>query len=669
MPTFIILGIIFQIFTYNKIAWCNTLTEGIKSNVSNNIFQDDLYQKEMKLHTHDHIHHTLNFYPYTTNKLRVHAYNYRPPFSSTYKSKMQLQNDSIDMFHSFYTQRNKHKKNLSFMQLGIHNLLSEQIFNFGGGKRHLTNDKYAIGYNTFYHCPISKQSSQPYSINVGVEYWLHNTLFMLNNYYNLDNIFNPETSLQKCNIHYPRSGHQLYIQTKFPRFFEFTGKIKLEQFIYEKKYKKIFNKKNSDYYLSLDLNYQPIPMLGFSINNIFVNKQYNSTICRVLIAYQFGTPIIEQIHYTNNENKSILNNLDTIIQPFIPTIIPHHDYISINDHNHLPSLQRTQKITGYPGEIKIIKINDNNDKYVRWDLESLENHGGNIVAITNNTYALYFPNYPIIQENNIVVAYITNNTTQSHQEQKKQNIHIVVKDFVQKKLLNTNTQKKYASIVNMNNDSGINVTENTAEHTLIHHDYDQRSSIKSNNTSISNIFFAQQSQHDVCNTTTTENDQNTITEDNRIFLAPPPPPIPFPFLEKDSSGFIASSTLNDTSLLNQSVSHEDQQTHSEKNADSEGMHDSFFKSSKIEFNQSDDLSYRLFAHRKSKFASVGTTEHINKLENTIRERKKTKHLSDMEQIFVKLNLAQSSSSISEEDCATDDSSDSFNSTNKEARYH
>ncbi|URJ26408.1 inverse autotransporter beta domain-containing protein [Blochmannia endosymbiont of Camponotus modoc] len=668
MPTFIILGIIFQIFTYNKVAWCSTLTECIKSNANNNIFQDGLYQKEMKLHTHDHIHHTLNFYPYTTNKLRVHAYNYRSPFSSTYKSKMQLQNDSINMFHSFYTQPNKHKKNLSFIQLGVHNLLSEQIFNFGGGKRHLTNDKYAIGYNTFYHCPISKKSSsQPYSINVGVEYWLYNTLFMLNNYYNLDNIFDPETSLQKCDIHYPKSGHQLYIQTKFPHFFEFTGQIKLEQFIYKKKYKKIFNKKNSDYYLSLNLNYQPIPMLGFSINNIFVNKQYNNTICRVLIDYQFGTPIMEQMHYTNKKNKSILNNLDAIIQPFIPTIIPHHDYISINDHNHLSSLRHTHKITGYPGEIKIIKIDDNNDKYVRWDFESLENHGGNIVAITHNTYALYFPNYPIKQENNIFVSYITNNATQSHQEQKKQNIHIVVKDFSQKKLLNTNTQKKDMSIINVNTDSGINVTENTAEHTLICHDDDQHSSIK-NNTSVSNVFFALQPQDDVYNTPT-ENDQNTIIEDKHIFLAPPPPPIPFPFLEKDSSEFIASSTLNDTLLLNRSASRKDQQTHSdEKNADNEEMHDIFFKSSKIDFNQSDDLSYRLFTHRQSKFASVGTTEHINKLENTIRERRKTKHLSDMEQIFVKLNLAQSSSSISE-DYATDDSSDSFNSTNKEEQYH
>ncbi|URJ23705.1 inverse autotransporter beta domain-containing protein [Blochmannia endosymbiont of Camponotus sp.] len=664
MPTFIILGIIFQIFTYNKIAWGSTVKEHIKPNVSSNIFQDDLYQKEMKLHTHDHIHHTLNFYPQTTNKLRAHAYNYRSPFSSTYKSKIQLQNDSINMFHSFYTQRSKHKKNLSFMQLGIHNLLSEQIFNFGGGKRHLTHDKYAIGYNTFYHCPISKQSSQPYSINVGVECWLYNTLFMLNNYYNLNNIFDPETSSYQCNTHYPKSGHQLYIQTKFPHFFEVTGKIKLEQIIYEKKYKKIFNKKNNDYYLSLDLNYQPIPMLGFSINNIFVNKQYNNTIFRVLIDYQFGTPIMEQINYMNNKNKSILNDLDAIIQPFIPTLVLHHDYISINDHNHLPSARYTHKIIGYPGEIKIIKVDDNNDQYMRWDCESLENHGGNIVAITNNTYALYFPNYPIKQADNVFVSYVTNNATQGPQEHKKQSIHIVVINFPQKKLLNTNTRKNDASIININNDSGINVTGNTAEHTLIYHN-DNQNSIQ-NNTSVSHV-IASQPQHDICNTPT-ENAQNTTIDDDRGFSAPPPPPMPVSFLEKDSSAFIASSTLNDTLLLNRSISHEGRQTHSEKNTDNEGIHDAFFKSSEIEFNQSDDLSYRLFTHRQSKFASVGTTEHINKLENTIRERKKTKHLSDMEQIFVKLNLAQSSSSISE-DCATDDSSDSFNSTNKEQQYH
>ncbi|URJ28915.1 inverse autotransporter beta domain-containing protein [Blochmannia endosymbiont of Camponotus sp. C-046] len=663
MTILIILGIVLQIFAYNEIAWCSTLKERATPNINNNTFhQDGFYQQEMKLYTHDHIHHTLNFHPDTTNKLRAHAYNYLSPFSSTYKSKIQLQNDSINMFHAFHTQHNKYKKNLSFMQLGIHNLLSEQIFNFGGGKRYLTNKKYAIGYNAFYHCPISNKIHQPYSMNVGIEYWFYNTLFMLNNYYNLDNIFDPETSLQKFNTYYPKRGHQLYIQTKFPHFFEFTGKIKLEQFIYNKKYKKIFNKKNNDYYLSLDLNYQPIPILGFSINNIFLNKQYNSTICKILIDYQFGIPIMEQINYMHKKNTSIQNNIDTIIQPFIPTIIQcqyHHDDISMNDHHHIPPLRYTHKIIGHPGEIKIIQIEDNNDKFARWDFESLSNLGGNIVAITNNTYALYLPKYPIKQEDNIFISYINDNVTQVPHKQTKQNIRIVVKDFSQQTLLNINTQNNDASVVKINNDSGVNVTESITEHTFICHDDNQRNVM--NNANV-----AAPQNNIVCNTPS-ENDQNTIKKsDDCTFLTPPPPPpmIPFSFLEKDSSACIAaSSTLNDILPLSRPMSpNEGQQTYSGNNTNynKETRNPSYYpEDSKIvELNQNDDLSYRLFTHRQSKFASIGTTEHMNKLENTIRERRNTKHLSDMEQMFAKLNLAQSSSSISE-DCATDDSSDSF----------
>lgn len=664
MPTFIILGIIFQIFTYNETAWGNTLKECTRSSISNNMFQNDLYQQDTKLYVHDHIHHALNFYPYTINKLRVHAYNYHSPFFSTYTSKIQLQNDSINMFHSFHTQRKKNKKNLSFMQLGIHNLLSEQIFNFGGGKRHLINDKYAIGYNTFFHCPISNQNDQPYSINIGVEYWFYNMLLRFNNYYNLNNTFYPETGLQKCHIYSPKSGHQLYIQSQLPHFFEFTGKIKLEQFIYDKKYKKFFDKKNSDYYLSLDLNYQPIPILGLSINNIFVNKQYINTVYQISIDYQFGIPITEQINYINKKNKTILNNLDTIMQPFIPTVMQQYrDEISLKEHNPCSSLRYTKKIIGYPGEIKIITINNNNDKPVQWDFELFENHGGNIVAITNNTYALYFPKYPIKEEDNIFISYIANHAKKRLKEHKKQNIHIVVKDFSQKKLSNANTRKYNADIININNDSGINVTENTTEHTLIYHDSDQHR-IK-DIMPTSNVVT--QNDCDIYNNTLTltKNTQKPTTQDDCTCLVPPPPPIPFSFLKKNSSSFIASSTLNDTSLLSPFMSVADQQTHSKKNSDNEETYGALSKYSKIELDCNDDLSHRLSIHRQSKFASVGTEEHINKLESTVKKRKDTKHLSDIEKRFVKLSVTQSSSSSVSEDYATDDSNDdSFNFTNK-----
>ncbi|WP_236840093.1 inverse autotransporter beta domain-containing protein [Blochmannia endosymbiont of Camponotus nipponensis] len=622
------------------------------------MFQDETYQKEMKCNTQDYVRQTLNFSPYTTNKLRVHAYNYTSPFSSIYRSKIQLQNNSINMFHSFHTQCSTHQKNISFMQLGIHDFLSEPIFNFGGGKRHLTNDKYAIGYNTFYHCPLSSHSSQPYSINVGVEYWLYNTLFMLNNYYNLNSVFNFETSSsKKCSIHCPKSGYQIHMHTKFPYFPEFTGKIKLEQFVYSKKYKKIFNKKNNDYCISLALNYQPFPILGCNINNIFVNNKYFNTVCQVLINYQFGVPIAEQINYTNKRNKSILSDIDTMVQsPFIPTVTPCRDCILFNKHNnYTKSLQNIQKITGYPGEIKIIKIDDSDNESIQWNFQLLQNQGGNIIAITNDTYALYLPDHPITQEDKIFISYITN-SNKTPQKQRKQDIPILVKDFSQKQSLNTQKQTS-SSVINFNNDSEINVVKDTVTHTSMYNDDHHQTK---NNMSLSNI-TTEHITHD----TTKEHAQNVTTENDCILSIPIPPPIPLLFSEKESSFIIASSTLNDDTLplSSSSAFHEDHDADSEENRNKKEIHDNLVEHSKVILNKNEDLSYRLSAHKQTKFSLIGTTEHINKLENTIAERKKNKYFGDMEKIFIKLNIAQSASSM-HEDCITDNSSsddDSFTS--------
>ncbi|WP_331828200.1 inverse autotransporter beta domain-containing protein [Candidatus Blochmannia sp. SNP] len=659
MLIFIILGVILQALMYHEIAWCDVLKNRTKFNINDNIFQVDSYQQKMKLYTYDdHKHNTLNIYPYTINKPNVRRshYNYKSPFSSTYRSKIQLQNDSINVFHSFHVQNNIYQENLSFMQLGVHNLLSKQILNFGGGKRHLYNNKHAIGCNTLYHCPISNQSNQPCSINFGVEYWLHNTLFMLSNYYNLNNIFSSKKSLQQYDIKNPNSGYQMHIQVKFPYFLEFTGKIKLERLLYDKKYEKIFNTKNNDYYLSLDLNYKPIPILGFNINNIFINKKYCNTVCQILIDYQFGTPISEQIQYTNKNNTSLLKYLDAIIQPFIPTVIQHNDCMFLNNYSNKKSLSYTQQITGYPGEIKIIETNDHNDKSAQWNCHLLQNQGGNIIPITNNTYALYLPNHPITKEDDIFISYITNTTQNSDQQQQKQkNIHILVKNFSQKKL--SNTQQNNISAITANNDSGINVTGNTIKYSPMHKEDHYNSK---DNTS----------PHLMINddTTTTEKIKNIdrIEEDDFVFPAPPPPPIPVLFSEKQLTEMV-SSTPNDTLLSSPSCSipfNQEHQTHSSRNEEYQITHDSAFPEySDIEFNTNDALSQRLSIHKKSKFSLIGTTEHINKLENVISERKKTKlPSSDMAQIFFKLNLNQSSSSISE-DCDTDDSNDSFNSKN------
>ncbi|URJ30016.1 inverse autotransporter beta domain-containing protein [Blochmannia endosymbiont of Camponotus sp.] len=658
MFIFIILGVILQALIYNEIAWCDILKNRTKFNISDSIFQIDSYQQKMKLYTYDdHKHNTLNIYPYTIHKPNVRShYNYKSPFSSVYRSKIQLQNDSINVFHSFRVQHNIYQENLSFMQLGVHNLLSKQILNFGGGKRRLYNNKHAIGCNTLYHCPISNQSNQPCSINFGVEYWLRNTSFMLSNYYNLDNIFTSKKSLQQYDIKNPNSGYQMHIQIKFPYFLEFTGKIKLERLFYDKKYEKIFNTKNNDNCLSLDLNYKPIPILGFNINNVFMNKKYYNTICQILIDYQFGTPISEQIQYTNKNNTSLSKYLDTIIQPFIPTVIQYNNCMFLTSHSNEKSLSYAQQITGYPGEIKIIETNDHNDKSAQWNFNLLQNQGGNIIPITNNTYALYLPNHPITKEDNIFISYITN-TTQNDQKQKKQNIHILVKNFSHKKP--SNTQQNNISAITDNNDSGINVTENTIKHSLMNKENHRNFK---DNTSIPNLIIK--------NDTTTEKPKNlNEIQNDFVFPAPPPPPIPVLFSEKQpTTAAMASSTPNTTLLSSSSYSiplNKEDQTYFSRNDEYHITHDNTFPEySDIEFNANNDLSQRLSIHKKSKFSSIGTTEHITKLENVISERKKTNFPnSDMAKIFFKLNLNQSSSSISEDGDTTDDSNDSFNTKN------
>ncbi|URJ30343.1 inverse autotransporter beta domain-containing protein [Candidatus Blochmannia vicinus (nom. nud.)] len=664
MLIFIILGVMLQALIYNEIAWCDILKNRTKFNINDNIFQVDSYQQKIKLYTYDdHKHNTLNIYPYTIHKPNVRShYNYKSSFSSAYRSKIQLQNDSVNIFHSFRTQHNIYQENLSFMQLGVHNLLSKQILNFGGGKRHLYNNKHAIGCNTLYHCPISNQSNQPCSINFGIEYWLNNTFLMLSNYYNLDNIFTSKKSLQQYDIKNPNSGYQMHIQFKFPHFLEFTGKIKLERLLYDKKYEKIFNTKNNDYCLSLNLNYKPIPILGFNVNNIFINKKYYNTICQILIDYQFGIPISEQIQYTNTNNTSLLKYLDTIIQPFIPIVIQHNNCMFLNNHSNEKSFPHTQQITGYPGEIKIIETNNHNDKSEQWNFNALQNQGGNAIPITNNTYALYLPNHPITKEDDIFISYITNATQNNDQKQKKQNIHILVKNFSQKKL--SSTQQNNISAITVNNDSGINVAENTIKYFPMnkedHHNF-------KNETSIPHLIIG--------NDAITEKTKNIEEiQDDFVFPAPPPPPIPVLFSEKQSTttAVMASSTPNATLLSSSDYAttipfkKEHQNSSSRGNDEYRITHDDTFPEySDIEFNANDDLSQRLSMHKKYKFSLIGTTEHMNKLENVTSERKKTTlPSSDMAQILLKLNLSNQSSSPSiSEDCDTDDSNDSFNSKN------
>lgn len=718
----IIINIILQTVGYFQKSWGTTIKNCAQLKDHHIIKNNFSYLKEIKISQNS------NYKTYSLNYMNNLNYDnimkcsYENKFSLPlfHKSRVFLQNDSVNITHIFYNDQNKYHKILPFFQLGLQSILSNKIVSIGGGNRYAYNNACAIGYNTFYHFPISskKNNNQPYAMNISGEFWYHNMLFMLNSFYKIDNFSYLKKRSFQQNIQYPKIGYQIHIQTQFPMFSNVTGKVTLENFFY----KKIKNNINKNYHLILGMDYYPIPMLGFNINKIFVHKKNNNTIYKILINYQLNTPIAQQIYnVNNNKNSSIFTHINTIVQPFFPIVITNTDNVKYDNKNPNyceGSILKCcyKEIIGRPGEIKIIDIHidddDNNHQYddesIQWDIQSLKtlkNCGGNIVLLQKFIYAVHIPNKLMNEENKFTLSYVimkkasTDNLHISLNKNKKYQLLISIQDFQKNNEIPQNLSVSCDdfnnSIIKQNFHES--TTSNAIENQQIycsstlnkdHCFYDDES--KNNISSIISTIPPMNAYDDSINYDTTiiknpsakmshcsdydtlpfpppslifsssfENItaiQNTIDKENHTknfsyeestaLLPPIPPPLPSsppPFLLKNTTPPPASSSR----LVIKKHKSSDNITPSNII--------NFNKNTNFTTTSQQDLLHALSIHKKSNFSLIGTTAHINKLEN-ISIHRTQKYLSDIEKIFSKLRITQSTSSI-DESYTTDDSND------------
>lgn len=743
IQTFVIIMITIIQFIKSSPIFCEILQPNFKKYTNNNhIISHHLYQQQKKSDFNDNHQIYQSKYLNNSNNNNIITYPYSKNWSSYHNSpKICLQNDSINIFRMFYNYKddNYHKyyKVLPFLQLGLQNILLEKIISLGGGTRYIINDLYAIGYNTFFHFPVSSKSMhQPNLMNIQGEYWHKNILFMFNNFININQFLDlKETSLPQKRIQYPKNGYQIHIQTKFPIFSELTGKITLERFSYIKNNKNNLNDTNKNHHLILGIDYYPIPILGFNINKIFTtNKNNNSINYKLLMNYQLNIPISQQINYINNKKfPSIIKNLNTAVQLFIPVIINdiQEDKNDCNNDYKNNTLECCYKeITGHPGEIKIIEITeDEKNEPVQWDIQSLQkfkSFGGNIVLLKKHIYAIYMPYNLINKENQLILSYTTNIMDCSHKYQSKQ-ILISVKNLSEKNILQTQLSYMnydYNNIIethhesykesNINQDNQQTQTLNFNENYSFHNNsQDHVSPIPSSTRMNHDIYHNAKKNHKTIqhpspsgSLNTNENDSDLLpstapspiilshflseemilsdeeeikrkeefTSSNIIKSLPPtPPPFPLFLLKKDnkndqdnqhgtqspslsplSSNALKLERRSKSALQNYQYNDEVSFTDIKENTNMASSYitsdDQTHQAIKL-LNQ--NLLHLLSTHKKSKFSSIGTIEHIKKLEDTRIHRKK-KYLSDMEQIFSKLHLTQSSSSI--DDYRTTDNS-------------
>lgn len=500
------------------------------------------------------------------------------------KLKIQFQNDSITllrMLHEDLKNMIYHDNNtVFFMQMGIQNLLSNKIITFGGGKRYAPNNKCIIGYNTILHIPYDYPVIQPYSMNIGLEYWYDNLIFKINSYYNLNKILYPKKSSYTNFFQYPEIGYQICAQMKLPYLAEYTAQIKWEKFFHKNSTENCFQQLDKDKpNLSLGIGYQLISILNINVNSIFTYNRYINTLLAITLNYQFNIPIMQQIqkHNHNIKKASTTNNFSSILEVFTPIISNTVNY------NNIQLLESISEISGFPGEIKIIRINNNSTLHMK----SFKKNGGKILPLKNNIHLVRLPKY-------------------------------------------TDYTKNKASPLSHDNQVSLHNIEN------------ETTSESKNNQKISSD----------------NNLQTDTIRDNINFTAPPPPKLPI-FTEKslpssssekqESSKTVTKFNAEDKALFNK---HQDSSCFLSNSND---LKDQFNSNITTNINKN-DLSYLLSVHKKTKFPSIGTKEYIENLEKTITERKKDKHMSDMEKIFNKLHITESMSSI-EESLDTEDSSD------------
>ncbi|CAD83440.1 putative adhesin [Candidatus Blochmanniella floridana] len=671
IKSFLVFTLIIKLIMLDSLAYYNCISKFdthkfIHAYTYNNITNTyDIYQSKinkLSLININKNNNNINYYYFSNNNtvLLSEYYKYNN------QSQIQIKNDSIDFFHVLleYPWNMQYKKILYFLQIGMKNFTENKMIVFGSGKRLVYNKKHIIGYNACYHHPISTIQSQPYSINIGGEYWYRNLKFIFNNYYNINEIFYSYKNISNHHYYqYPKIGYQICAKSNFPYISEFIGQIKFEQCVYDKTRNNIrfWNANNKNHILCVSLEYQPIPMFNLSINNRFIYKKYCNTFFTITLNYQFHVPLKQQLNNVNNniqQNKIIFNNhLNSILNPFIPSIDPY--FIKTNNSNEILLTQSNNEIIGYPGERKFIQIEDYKTN-IQWNYESLKKQGGKIFHIHNNLYEIHLPK-STHSITDIFLTYISELNIDNTIHYTQQKISIITKNPDERQLQNIQLDSIYPD--NIQDNPQLFVTQdtipisNTSQNNQNKQLYDN--DITSNNTISSQD--NKSNEKDDTKTIITLNDDNDNNSNDFNNIPTPPPMLlssnKFELAQPPLLRSLSLSTIQQEKKIDLNTT--DINKHSGQSSltvqqDKYDDENQYHSNHNINESNNTDLACRLLIHKKTNFLSINTNAYVENLEKSILERKKIKRMSDMEKIFNKLRITQSQSSI-DESTTTDDS--------------
>ncbi|WP_161804244.1 inverse autotransporter beta domain-containing protein [Photorhabdus heterorhabditis] len=305
----------------------------------------------------------------------------------------KLTSGSIDLFYPLYD-RDGH---LRFGQVGARRFDGRNIVNLGIGQRYFQED-WALGYNTFYDAQISGNAHQ--RLGFGLEYWRDYLYLSANGYFGLTDWYS-SSSLDGY-AERAANGYDIRAQGWLPSYPQLSGKLKFEQYFGDDI--ALFSHQNhykDPYALTVGLEYTPIPLISLGADRTFSHRGKDDTKVNLSFNYQLGVPLSQQIDPTAAPvRRTLADNRYHLVERNNNIVLKHRESAPLS--LHLPT-----GLSGFGGERKPINFSFNGKyrlKHIQWDDGALRARGGRIIALSNNSYVVHFPNYSSQQSNHLTIS-------------------------------------------------------------------------------------------------------------------------------------------------------------------------------------------------------------------------------------------------------------------------
>ncbi|WP_162120386.1 inverse autotransporter beta domain-containing protein [Photorhabdus bodei] len=305
----------------------------------------------------------------------------------------KLTSGSIDFFYPLYDRDDR----LFFGQVGVRRSDGRNIVNLGIGQRYFQGD-WALGYNTFYDTQISGNAHQ--RLGFGLEYWRDYLYLSANGYFGLTDWYS--SSALDGDAERVANGYDIRAQGWLAAYPQLSGKLKFEQYFGDDI--ALFNLQNhykDPYALTVGLEYTPIQLISLGVDRTFSHRGKDDTKVNLSFNYQLGVPLSQQIDPTIAPvRRTLADNRYHLVERNNNIVLKHRERAQLS--LHLPT-----GLSGFGGERKLINFSFNGKyrlKHIQWDDGALRARGGQIVALSNNSYAVQFPNYSSQQSNHLTIS-------------------------------------------------------------------------------------------------------------------------------------------------------------------------------------------------------------------------------------------------------------------------